>query len=413
MEDRANVHMKSYFTSSFQAAMAQARRELGPDAVLITNRPAAPEARHLGEYEVVFATEVPEPGQAEAALADDRVALPPGREHSEGTAESMLAEIRDLRRQFQAWRQFSLRASDQPRWVAGDPQLAEAFDTLAHAEMDRDLILRILAGVQNRLRHYDGGFSGEPAGLRQSPKWELAQKSAPLDAASVWVALSDEVQDAFRVDAALGAGTGESRITALVGPPGAGKTATIAKLAVKYGLSTRKPAMLISVDTLRVAASEQLRWYASILGTGFQVVETGRALAQTLEEHPGKSLILIDTPGFTFADLKGGCDIADFLARRGDIQKQLVLPASMRSGDLTRISAAYDIFQPSHLIFTRIDETEAIGPVLGEAMRSGRPVSFLGTGQRVPEDLETASKAGLLNRLLSPAETNHAALAAA
>jgi len=183
---------------------------------------------------------------------------------------------------------------------------------------------------------------------------------------------------------------------------------------VTFGLSTRKPTLLISLDTLRVAASEQLRWYASILGISFQVVETNRALAQTLEEHKGKDLILIDTPGFTAADLDGGCDTAEFLASRNDIQKHLVLPASMRFTDLARISSAYDAFRPSRLIFTRMDETGTFGPLLCEAVGSGRPISFLTTGQRVPEDLELADKTSLTNRLLpSSGITAQRAVAAA
>ena len=82
-----------------------------------------------------------------------------------------------------------------------------------------------------------------------------------------------------------------------MGPPGAGKTTTLVKLAVHYGLTSRRPVALLSTDTYRVAAAEQLRSYAAILGVAFQVVETVGALAQSLEEHRAKDLILIDTPG--------------------------------------------------------------------------------------------------------------------
>jgi flagellar biosynthesis protein FlhF len=198
----------------------------------------------------------------------------------------------------------------------------------------------------------------------------------------------------------LGESGEAAKFAAVVGPPGAGKTAVLAKLAVQYGLRNRKPVQFLSMDTLRVGAAEQLRSYAAILGVGFQIADTNRALSQALEEHRGKGLVLIDTPGFAISDLEAGNETADFLARRTDIQKHLVLPASMRLADMRRTSAAYDSFRPSRLIFTRLDETQAFGPALSLASGGERPVSFLSNGQRVPENLEPASKAALTHLLL-------------
>ncbi len=243
--------------------------------------------------------------------------------------------------------------------------------------------------------------------MRFGMEVKSARRDAPLDPARLRAAVVGGFCSEFRADPAI------ARVTALVGPPGVGKTATIAKLAVRYGLSCSKPAMLISFDTIRVAACEQLRSYASILGIGFQAVDTNRALAQALEEHRSKDLILIDTPGFAFRDLEGAGDTAEFLARRTDIQKQLVLPATMRSSDLARYAQAYAPFAPSHLIFTRLDEAQFLGPLLSETVRSGMLLSFLGTGQKVPEDLDLADAGTLVNRLLPAQQAESGALSAA
>ncbi|SPE37126.1 GTP-binding signal recognition particle SRP54, G-domain (fragment) [Candidatus Sulfopaludibacter sp. SbA3] len=111
--------------------------------------------------------------------------------------------------------------------------------------------------------------------------------------------------------------------------------------------------------------------------------------------------------------MEQGADTASFLASRGDIQKQLVLPATMRAADQTRYVAAYQEFHPSRLIFTRMDETEAFGTVLSETLRSRLPLSFFGTGQQVPDDLEPASVAVLLSRLLPDSQARSAKGAAA
>ena len=386
--------MKSYFADSIQVAMERARKELGEDAVLVTSRTSSVEARSLGQYEVVFATEVPDP--SDVAGPNSEAPRPaPVSPTSRAALDSIANELRDLRRQFQAWRQHSLRCSDQPRWVAANPQLESLLGQMSEAEVDRDLALRLLAAAETHLRPASDPSSGEPiSNLRIALQRKAARRDTPLDAASLRLMLAAKLRQEFRVDSSI------ARVTALVGPPGVGKTATVAKLAVKYGLTCTKPAMLISYDTMRVAACEQLRTYASILGIGFEAVDTNRALAQVLEEHRSKDLILIDTPGFSFGDLDGARETAEYLALRTDIQKQLVLPATLRAGDLARYSAAYAGFRPSHLVFTRLDETQVVGPLVSEAVRCGLPISFLGVGQRVPEDLELADSAALVNRVL-------------
>lgn len=412
------MRIKSYFADSFQTAMETARKEMGADAVLVSSRPAPAESRSLGAYEVVCATDLPATGATQSAGKSAVASSLPGNvgitenpsperrpgvalsgnspngvairttgpvpEHAAKSAvDAILAEVQDMRRQFRSWQQSTWQMSDRPHWIAASPALKELYGELIHTEIDPDLAQQLLAA---------------------------AMTNCGDSAAELLTAFAQQIQDAVQMDSALGAscvgspssGTFPpgSRVVALVGPPGAGKTSTIAKLAVRYGLPSRQPTVLLSFDALRVAASEQLRTYATLLGLRFEVVETTLALDQAIEQYRGKGLILIDTPGFSLRDLDGGCESASFLANRPDIQKHLVLPASMRRADMTRISSAYDIFRPSHLIFTRMDETETFGPVLNEAMGSGRPLSFFGTGQQVPEDLEAASHNNLLSRLL-------------
>jgi flagellar biosynthesis protein FlhF len=407
------VRIKSYFADSVQAAIEQARRELGSEAMLVTNRAAGSEARHLGAYEVVFATELPDSVSVPAKASEPPAPLRQETSDSRpricsSELESILTELRELRRQFQAWRQAGIVSASGPQWLMGNPGLEEAFAELIHAEVDRELAQQLLAGVKRRLQP-DSDHSETTAAMRLAAR----RKEADLSTSDVRAALCEEIRTCFRIDSTLGSGSEGPQIVALVGPPGAGKTATIAKLAVKYGLAGRKPCVLVSLDTLHVGASEQLRCYASLLGMAFHAVETNRALEQTLEEHKRKGLILIDTPGFTASDLDNGCEEAEFISQCKEIQRHLVLPASMRFTDLARISSAFDAFRPSRLIFTRMDETETFGPLLCEAVGSGRPLSFLGTGQRVPDDLEPATHEGLLARLLPPSEKARSVLAAA
>ncbi len=184
---------------------------------------------------------------------------------------------------------------------------------------------------------------------------------------------------------------------------------------MNYGLAARRPVMLLSMDTYRIAAAEQLRAYAAILGVGVEVLDTISALAQALEENSGKDLILIDTPGFSHGDISAESGDASLLARflrsRDDIDTQLALPASMKPTDAARMVDAYAIFQPQRLIFTRMDETSSFGPILNEATRTGKPVSFFSNGQRIPEDIEEATPSRITGLILNGNRTQARAAA--
>jgi flagellar biosynthesis protein FlhF len=225
-------------------------------------------------------------------------------------------------------------------------------------------------------------------------------RSAAPDGKCLPRALATEIARRATCNAQLGGSGPRPRIVALAGPCVCGKTSTLVKLAVRYGISARRPTQLLCMDNYRVASAEQLRSYAAILGLGFQALDTTRALAQALEEHSRKDLILIDTPGHGFNDLAEAADLARYLAGRPDIETHLVLSASMKSADLSRVVDRFEIFRPQRLLFTKLDETESFGPILNEAARTGKPLSFLAAGQRVPEDLEPATPERIVNLIL-------------
>ena len=374
------MYLKSFFAATMEAAMAQGSRELGPDALIVQSRTAPPESRHLGQYEVILAVETAakiSPNRQGSASARDLMA----RE------EPLARELAELRHQMDSMRRSLSRSLAAPRWLAPSSQSAALFTALMEGDVEANLAQQIAEKVSAQLG------------------------TAIADAARVRRTAAEEIESRFSVDASLGREGDSCRVAAVVGPPGSGKTTTLIKLAVVYGLAARRPVLLISADTDRIAAADQLRAYAAILGVGFELVETPRALDQALHLHRGKELILIDTPGLAAADMQRGADLAAYLASRPEIDTHLVLSADRKSVDITRAVDRFEIFRPGKLLFTRLDETDSWGAILTEAARTGKPLSFLAAGQQIPEHLEPATRSRVVDLLLPPRD--NASLAAA
>ncbi len=368
------MKLKSYFAATVEAAMNMARVELGSDAMLVTTKRAGIEARRLGEYEVVFATGH---GDARAAAAGSEArsgAQPAAPKPPAG--DRLSEEVAGLKHEMERLASALARSSAGMAKIAASSSLAEVFSRLVDAEVD--------------------------PGLAQDIVWRLTNKSAnggAITAASCAQMVAAELWQEANVDSRMPLAAGKNAI-ALVGPPGCGKTTTLVKLAILYGLGTRRSSQVLSLDAHRVAAFEQLRSYAAIAGVGFQAIETPRALAQALEEHRAKDLIFIDTPGFGRNEVEDAADLAEAIASHSQIETHLVLSASMKPADMKRIAGQYEAFAPSRLIFTHLDETETFGPLLNLSVKMSKPISFFSRGQQIPEDLEPASREALVQAIV-------------
>lgn len=191
------------------------------------------------------------------------------------------------------------------------------------------------------------------------------------------------------------------RAHALVGPAGAGKTTMLVKLAVLLGLEQRLPVMLVSLDSQRIGGAEQLKTFAQILGVPFAVADHRHGLVRLLDNEAKRSLLLLDTPGFSEQDMAAWSWLPAVLAGREEVGVHLTLPAYGRTRECARMMRRYAPFGPTSLLLTHLDESEATGGLLGELLRCGLPLSYCGTGPAIPEDIQEAGAEWLARRLLS------------
>jgi flagellar biosynthesis protein FlhF len=268
---------------------------------------------------------------------------------------------------------------------------ADMLATLLEAEVEPALAREIATCVEARL-------AGDPL-LKTEPDAPGDNQNGGQSERRKAVLIA-ELERRFNVDPLLGYPDSGPRIAAVVGPPGAGKTTTLAKLAVACGLRRNRSVQLLSLDTYRIASSEPLRTYAGILGAGLQALASPKAVDQAIKAAANKDLILIDTPGFGPRDMDAAAEIAARFSSLPEIQVHLVLPATLKSADLIRAVDRFDLFRPSRLLFTRVDETSTFGPAFSEAARTAKPVSYLAAGQQVPEDLQEATKQRIVELML-------------
>lgn len=192
---------------------------------------------------------------------------------------------------------------------------------------------------------------------------------------------------------------GRPRPVFFIGSTGVGKTTTIAKLASLFTLEKKCKVALITADTYRIAAVEQLRTYANILNIPIKVIYKEEEIAGCMEEFADYDLILIDTAGRSYQDTKHLQELKELLEKVEDKQVYLVLSLSTKNSDLKKTVAAYD-FADFSLIFTKLDETLAYGSILNLKQATGRPLSYVTTGQNVPEDIAVLDPYETANQIL-------------
>ena len=194
--------------------------------------------------------------------------------------------------------------------------------------------------------------------------------------------------------------SGSPRVIALVGPTGVGKTTTTAKLAAMSAFNNGKKVAMITMDIFRVGAVEQLKTYSKIMGIPLDVASTPKELEKAVEKHSSCDLIFIDTAGRSHKDKEKLDEMKGFFEQKIPVEVYLCLSATTKDRELEEILNRFKIFQIGKVVFTKIDESESCGNMVNLLMKDKLPIAYFTTGQRVPEDIEVATPAGLAAMIL-------------
>lgn len=195
---------------------------------------------------------------------------------------------------------------------------------------------------------------------------------------------------------------GKTKYVFFIGPTGVGKTTTIAKLASSLKLDKKAKVALFTADTYRIAAVDQLRSYATILNLPLRVIYSETEMKEAVEEFKGYDIVLIDTAGRSHKNREQRDDIEKLLLSVPEEQREvyLVLSATTKYNDLVKITETYSEIAKYSLIFTKLDETGAIGSIFNIKMLTDAPLSYTTFGQSVPDDISKISPQAIAKQLL-------------
>ena len=210
------------------------------------------------------------------------------------------------------------------------------------------------------------------------------------DASVVKSLLTGMVETEIRCAGPIAPMVGRRKVVALVGATGVGKTTTIAKLAADFRLRESVKIGLVTVDTYRIAAVEQLRTYAEIIDLPMKVVTSPPEMRRALDELIGLDLVLIDTAGRSPRDELQIKELKSLLSVANVDEVHLVLSMSAGLKNLESTARKFSSVGTTSLIMTKLDESVGMGPLLSISNRTGLPISYLTTGQDVPDDIEPA-----------------------
>lgn len=398
------MRLKSYFVHSMDEAIQLAKRELGEDAMLVDSKPLAAPPTSRARLEVIFAASSMTPSTAVARLQPGAVeqthipevepaVAPPAPAVTIGLApipppallpqfnEQRLAEFRTSLGALLC----KLEQDPRQQKIGGASPWKPLVESLYGVLLERDVpapqAFDLLESLQNRL--------ASDASLLEISDSELRKHARGL--------LEDAIGGAVQTRSTA---SGVSpRVILLAGPAGAGKTTNIVKLAFQLGVAQSKPVQVLSLDTLRIGASAQMGHLCSLIGVPFRPLESAAGLASALAENRHRDTVLIDTPGFAYADSEALLDLSAVLANLPEVERHLVVPAWLRYSDLLRVRSRYTDLRPTHLLVTRLDETDMLGPAWALAADSGLPFSWFSTGPNIPDDLEPANSARLASCL--------------
>lgn len=383
------MQIKRFEAASTQEAFLKIKNELGPDAVVLSTRKLR--SGRVPLYEVTAALDERSEGRREKPLPLPAGApqAAPARGDEETLASSLRRDVEEIKTRLA---ETAMRPFPYGEFLEMKEMLDTFFDTMGFQRKEK------LSGALLKIYHQmvSIGVSRSRAFLlvstmkRNLPAGELQDEECLCRVAEKLLARSIGLsyQSAER-----------KRICAFVGPTGAGKTTTLAKIAARSALEEKLKVGLITTDTYRIAAVEQLKTYARIMEIPIEVVSDKTAFRRALAKLSDRDLVLVDTPGKSSVEPGYIEKLRDLFQIENPVETNLLLPLTSSQDNLAENLARFKPIGYQSIIFTKLDESRHFGTIYNVIDQERKPVSYVTNGQNVPQDIEKID-AGRLAKII-------------
>lgn len=368
------MQIKRYEAANLHEATVRIKRDLGPDAIILSTGKIS-DRPHLIEVLAARDEQAPPPASRERHPNHQELQPPEPISGLEQEILELKSGIEGLKQGLPCRRELSELKETMSL-------LLDALSIQYPAHMRR-IYTRMVAGGISRLKS---------TALLETMKKDYTQEERDTYEKSTLIA------EKLIADSLAKKSRAEQRIKSFIGPTGVGKTTTLAKLAAHYSLEKKMKVGMITTDIYRIAAVEQLKVYAEIMGLPIQVAPEKESFLRSLESFAEKDMILVDTPGRNHNDDRGLNELKAILP--SGIETVLLLSPVASREHMLEAADSFSIFDYDRLILTKVDECNHFGAMYEVLDEIGKPVSYLTTGQNVPRDIEKASPERLARLIL-------------
>lgn len=389
------MHVKKFTAINMQEALKLVKQELGPDAVIISTRNIEPMPGNNRCHTV----------EVTAAMdfnCDDDISVSRPQKKGMGSdipdmneliypLKKEIAELKDVIKSLSPDLSKSLTKNKDDSFKKEAIELK----SIVHYLLNNDHTLKKL-GIHNSLIN----FYKEAIirGINERLAFQLIEKAnrqiSNKDAISedyIKARFYNEMMKFIKTSGPLKTNEKNSKVVAFVGPAGVGKTTTVAKLAADLSLNQKKEVALLTLDTYRIAAVDQLKIYSNIIDIPISVARDRQEFREALRLYEDKDIVLIDTAGRSRKDEKQMKELMDYLDGNVPVEVHLVLSSTDQEEILFSNIKRFYPLSVDRLVFTKLDEANSFGMLFNIAMKTNKPISYFTTGQKVPEDIEVAT----------------------
>lgn len=389
------MHVKKYTAVGIQEALKLVKKELGPHAVIISTKNIEPIAGN-GKRHTIEVT-----AAMDFNCDDNNSNFSPKKGRKSSDISDIEEIINPLHKEIAELKQILKANSREP--LGSNKKEGDDYFKKEALEL-KSIVTRLLSN-NSALKNFgfhdflidlykeavNRGINERLAfGLTEKISKKIIQKTA-ISKDNVKSLLFTEMMRLVKSSGPIKTIQGKPKVAAFVGPTGVGKTTTVAKLAAEFSLNQMKEVALISLDTYRIAAEEQLKVYSKIIDIPIFVARDKQEFHEALRLFQNKDLILIDTAGRSRKDENQLKELMDYFTQDISVESHLVLSSIAQEEILFGQIKRFYPLSIDRLIFTKIDEANSFGMLFNIAVKTNKPISYFTTGQKVPEDIEIAT----------------------